>query len=281
MDDSYSFMGMPPDLSTHGGPLDNLNFWVHVIMAILFIGWGAFFVYTLFRFRAGKNPTADHAGVKSHASSYVEVLVAVIEVVLLFGLAIPLWAERVDISFLTEGPDEAARERVVEVRIVAQQFAWNIHYPGPDGKFGKTDVRFVDEESNPVGLDEKDEAGKDDIVTNNDFAVPVDRPILVRLTTKDVIHGFSLPTMRVKHDAIPGMEIPLWFQAKGTTADYKQAMFDKAKAAGDTELESPDQVRDMEIACAQLCGNSHYRMKGTFKILDEEGFKKFLADYTY
>ena len=90
MSPCVSFPFMPPDLSVHGAAIDMLIVWVHILMAVLFVGWGTFFVWTLVRFRHKRNPKADYGGVKSHASTYLEVAVAVIEGVLLVGLAIPL-----------------------------------------------------------------------------------------------------------------------------------------------------------------------------------------------
>jgi cytochrome c oxidase subunit 2 len=284
--------GLPPDLSTHGYELDQLTWWVHILMAVLFVGWGAFFLYTLVRFRRGRNPKASYEGVKSHLSSYVEVGIAVIEAVLLFALAIPLWGDRVNVDFLF-GNSEAneVTEDVYEVRVVAQQFAWNVHYPGPDGKLGKTKVKRINE-TNPVGLvKKKDDASvEDDIVTINVLAIPVNRPVLVHLSSLDVIHSFSLPVMRVKHDAVPGMHVPLWFEALKTSKQAQQEIYEEKLAAGDlaavahqtaydakvsageANLENPayEFVGDFEVACAQLCGAQHFKMKGTFLVLSDE-----------
>ena len=117
------WLGLPPLASAHGGQIDNMIGWIHVFMLILFVGWGGFFLYCLFRFRQSRNPVADYAGVKSHRSTYLEVGVAVVEAVLLFGFAIPLWAARVD----RMPPDSEA----LVVQVTAEQFAWNVHYPGP------------------------------------------------------------------------------------------------------------------------------------------------------
>ena len=171
-------------------------------MLILFVGWGIYFVYVLIRFRAGANPKASYEGAHSHFSSYVEVSVAVIEVVLLVGFAIPAWT-----AWVTP-PDTPAGE-TFEVRVVAQQFAWNVHYPGPDGVFGRTDINLVDDiVQNPVGLDRSDPAARDDIIAINQLNFPVDTDVIVYLSSRDVLHGFSLPQMRVKQDAVPGMMIP-------------------------------------------------------------------------
>ncbi len=90
------WLGLPPLASTHGGQIDGMIGWVHVFMFILFVGWGGFFAYCLVRFRRSRHPVANYTGVKSHTSSYLEVGVAVVEAILLFGFAIPLWAARVD-----------------------------------------------------------------------------------------------------------------------------------------------------------------------------------------
>ncbi len=127
---------------------------------------------------------------------------ALIEIGLLIFYAIPAWATRVK-AF-------PAESEAVVVRVVAEQFAWNVHYPGPDGKFGRTDIKLVSAD-NPLGLDRSDPNAKDDITTINQLNLPVDRPVLVHLSSKDVIHSFGLYEMRVKQDAIPGMTIPVWF----------------------------------------------------------------------
>ena len=116
--------------------------------------------------------------------------------------AIPAWASRVE-SFPQEN-------QATVVRVVAQQFQWNVHYPGADGQFGRTDPKLASSE-NALGLDQKDPAAKDDIQTINQLVLPVDKPVIVHLSSQDVIHSFSLIQMRVKQDAIPGESIPVWF----------------------------------------------------------------------
>src|SRR6185436_10198558 len=147
------WLGLPPLATTHGGQIDNLIGWTHIFMLILFVGWGAFFAYVLVRFRRSKQPVASYPGVKSHASSYLEGAVLVVEMVLLFAFSIPLWAARVD-----HVPDE--KEALV-VQVTAEQFAWNVHYAGPDRVFGRTDIKLIDLQSNPLGLDRSDPAAKD------------------------------------------------------------------------------------------------------------------------
>ncbi len=254
------YFGLPlVNASTQGPAIDNIILIVHWLMAVLFVGWGVFFIYTLIRFRASKNPKADYHGVKSHFSSYLEVVIAVIEVGLLFGFAFPIWASR--INDVPKGPD------TVQIRVVAQQFAWNIHYPGPDGVFGKSSVDLVDEAENPIGLDRSDEFAKDDIFTVNQLHIPVNTPINISLSSKDVLHSFGLPEFRVKQDAVPGMAIPVWFEATMTTEEFLE-----------TTKGSAREGKGFEIACAQLCGLGHYRMKGFLTVHENEGYAAWLDE---
>src|SRR6266540_64910 len=176
------WLGLPLLASAHGAQIDRLIGWMHVFMLILFVGWGGFFLYALVRFRRSRNPVADYTGVKSHASNYSEVAVAVVEAILLFAFSVPIWAARVD-----RMPPE---NEALLVEVTGEQFAWNIHYAGPDGKFGRTDIKLIDLQSNPLGLDRSDPDAKDDVTTLNQLYLPANRPIIVRLRSKDVIHSF-------------------------------------------------------------------------------------------
>jgi cytochrome c oxidase subunit 2 len=237
-------LGLPLDASKNGYQIDHLIVMVHWLMLVLFVGWGIFYVYTLIKFRKSNHPKADYAGVKTHMSSYIEYAIIAVEALLLIGFSIPIWARVV-----TKFPDD---KDATVVRVVAEQFAWNIHYSGADGKFGKVNVKFIDAASNPLGLDPSDPNGKDDISTVNQLHLPVDKPVVVYLNSKDVIHSFGLPNFRVKQDAIPGETIPLWFE--------------------------PAKTGKFEIVCSQLCGIGHYRMRGEVTIDSKDEFSKWMAD---
>jgi cytochrome c oxidase subunit 2 len=238
-----NLLGLPIEASTHAGDIDDMIVIIHWLMLVLFVGWGAFFVYALFRFRKGANPKANYAGAKGKISKGLEVAVVVAEMILLVFYAIPAWAKRVK-----QFPPES---QAVVVRVIGEQFAWNVHYAGPDGKFGRTDIKLVSA-ANPIGLDRSDPDAKDDITTINQLNLPVNRPVLVHLSSKDVIHSFGLYEMRVKQDAIPGLDIPVWF--------------------------IPDRVGDYEITCSQLCGLGHYRMRGFLNIKSEADYSKWYAE---
>jgi cytochrome c oxidase subunit 2 len=125
-----------------------------------------------------------------------------------------------------------------------------VHYPGADGTFGRTSIQLVSPD-NPIGLDRRDPAARDDITTINRMNLPIGKPVLVYLSTKDVIHSFGLPEMRVKLDATPGIVQPVWF--------------------------TPIATGEWDIACSQLCGLGHYRMRGVYAIQPQSDFDAWLA----
>jgi cytochrome c oxidase subunit 2 len=243
-------LGLPELASVHGDDVDKLIVYVHYLMIVLFVGWTAYFFYALWRFRKGRNPKANYAGVTSHASNYVEIAVAAIEVVLLVGFAVPLWARVVD-KFPPENQSQI-------VRITAQQFAWSARFPGPDGKFGEQDLKLVSA-SNPLGLHQLDDrlkaadtAGKDDVnlPSGAEIVIPVNTNIIVSVTSLDVIHSFKVLALRVTQDAIPGMRIPTHFKVTKTNT--------------------------YQINCAQLCGVGHSTMKGILKVVPPAEFETWL-----
>jgi cytochrome c oxidase subunit 2 len=176
-------------------------------------------------------------------STWIEGGVLAAEIVLLAYFSVPVWSARVD-AFPSE-------QQSTVVRVVAEQFAWNVHYPGADGRFGRTDAALLGP-SNPLGLDRSDPAAKDDITTINQLNLPVDKPVIVHLSSKDMVHSFALPQMRVKQDAIPGIAQPVWF--------------------------TPTRIGKWEIACSQLCGLGHYRMRGFYTVQTRADYDAWLAE---
>jgi cytochrome c oxidase subunit 2 len=301
----------PIDGSAHGPQIDAMVAVVHWLMLLLFIGWGIYFIYVLVRFRKSKHPTADPVGTRSHFSRYVEIGVAIFEAILLLGFSIPIWSNIVN-AF-------PAEKDAVIIRVVAEQFAWNIHYPGADGKFGRTNIYLVSAD-NPLGLDRNDPDAKDDITTINQMNLPVGMPVIMYLTSKDVIHCLNLPLYRVKHDVIPGQRIPLWFTPVKTTREIQEelkqqisiadgklspalammvAMMDYNGKDGNPIMKKGDSFSEelipqllqagitsvsaapetpTEIACAQLCGLGHYRMRGFMTVQTGDEFNAWLAE---
>jgi len=308
----------PPQLSVHGGDIDYLIDIVHYFMLLLFVAWGSFFVYALFKFRQREGHKASYHLVKGKISKLAEALVIAFEFLVLVAFSMPVWA-----TYKNDPPTSADR---VEVRCVGQQFEWLFHYPGPDGKFGPRNASLITT-SNPLGLDEAAPDSADDIQLINEFHIPTGRDIYVRITSKDVIHSFSIPTMRVKQDAIPGMEIPVWFKVKeGATShamkfemtrdygidelnwyklrhhvavdDYRdksgQVIFAKGNDLGSTYVDGQkriDQLRaagvasvklepraPLEVVCAQLCGNSHFKMKAQMIVHTSSEYEEWVKE---
>ena len=235
-------LGLPPQASAHAAQIDSMIVIIHWLMLALFVGWGAFFVYTLIRFRASANPKADYQGVTSHTSSYLDVIVAGVEAVILIAFAIPAWAARVN--------DVPPEDGATVVHVIAKQFEWHTVYPGPDGRFGRRDASLITS-TNAIGLDRSDPNGADDIHTINQMNLPVNTPVIAYLTTMDVIHSFGITSMRVKQDAIPGMEIPVWWE--------------------------PTVEGAFEVNCSQLCGLGHYRMRGFMSVQTPADYEAWLA----
>ena len=282
---SDRFLDFPKDASLYGYKTDVLNGWVHILMLILFVCWGIFLVYVLVKFSSSNNPRASYHGMKGKFSKYAEGSVILFEVFLLFALAIPGYTD------LKYEDIDSKEDTEVEIRVVAQQFQWNIHYPGEDGVFGQTYADSVDDGSqNFIGLS-KQGHGADDIVTMNQLHIPKNRKVKIRLSSRDVIHSFALPEMRVKQDAVPGMEIPIYFTATMSSDEYLDYLkknnpvryHNKLDKNDETYNKLPESVKDSyyrgyQISCAQLCGNSHYFMKGYMTVHEQEDFDTWLEN---
>jgi cytochrome c oxidase subunit 2 len=201
-------------------------------MAIQAVAWGAFFLYCIIRFRQRAHPLPSTRGLRPTLPILAIALVVLGDAWLLATAALPAWLER--------SPPPAATAHPLEIRVVAEQFAWHIHYPGPDARFGTTRDALISA-SNPLGIDRRSDAGGDDIGLSNILTVPLGRPIVVQLASRDVVHSFTLNEMRVRQDATPGLLVRTWF--------------------------TPTMTGKWEIACSQLCGLGHYRMRGAFSVV--------------
>lgn len=237
-------LSLPVLASEHGRDVDVFIIYIHALMVALFVIWMTYFVYVLWRFRARRNPKANYKGVQTHASTYLEVGVAVVETVLLLGFAVPLWAKMVD-----QPPDEADAN---VVRVMAQQFQWNFMYPGPDKRFGRQNIELVSPD-NLFGRDLNDPAGKDDFETVNDLRVPLGEPTIFQVSSLDVVHSFKIIALRVCQDAIPGISVPTWCV--------------------------PLEEGRYQINCAQLCGAGHSVMtQGFLTVQSPEDFRVWIAE---
>ena len=233
---------LPPNVSVHGDDIDTMIILIHWFMLVLFVGWSLFIVYCLVKFRQRPGHAAVYEPIEARFNRWLEIGVAVAEALVLIIFAMPVWAKIKNDFPLEKDP--------MVVRVVAEQFKWLFHYPGRDGKFGKTGVEYYADD-NPAGLDFDDEDGFDDITVRG-FHFPVGKPVIARLTAKDVIHSFKMPVMRITQDVVPGMEIPIWFEAK---------------SGG-----------NFQVGCAQLCGLGHYEMKADLIIQSPKDFQAWLDE---
>jgi cytochrome c oxidase subunit 2 len=183
-------------------------------------------------------------GSDSHGNNRLEALWTTATAVLFVGLVLVstrIWA---GVHF-TQAPPDSLR-----IEVLGKQFAWSFRYPGIDGRFGKLDLKQInDAAGNPFGIDEKDPAGRDDI-TSSAIRVPVGKPILLTLRSRDVIHNFFVRELRLKQDLVPGMEIPYHFQA--------------------------DKVGSYEVPCSELCGLGHHQMRTTLEVMSQADFDNWL-----
>jgi cytochrome c oxidase subunit II len=226
----------PDAISEHAPALDRQFLITIIVVGVAFTAAQIGLGWMVWKYR-DTGSTADRA-VYSHGSNRLEVLWTVITAVIFITLGLmgqSVWAQ----LRLHDAPPGS-----YTVEVVAQQFQWNFHYAGKDGKFGRTDPKFIDDGSlNFVGLDNTDATGADDSVIST-LAIPVNRPVELRLRSKDVIHNFWVPQLRFKQDLVPGMEIKVHFTA--------------------------NKVGKYELACAELCGQLHFKMRSFMLVLPEE-----------
>ena len=232
----------PPSIADHGAALDRQFMITIVVVGIAFAAAQIGLGYMLWKYR---DTNTGARATYTHGSNRLEVLWTVITAVIFVGLAVmgqTVWAS----LRLNDAPPGS-----FQVEAVAQQFAWNLHYPGKDGLFGRTDPTLIDDSSgNFIGLDETDPNAKDDSQVTS-LAIPVNRPTELILRSKDVIHSFWVPPLRFKQDLVPGMAIRVHFTA--------------------------NKIGKYELACAELCGQLHFKMKSYMLVLPEDELRAMNA----
>jgi cytochrome c oxidase subunit 2 len=236
--DINRWIGLTHNDSAHGGQVDHLMGFVHWFMLALFIGWSVYLVYVFTRFRQKNQPRADYYGVKGHASSHIEIGVIIVEVILLIGFAFPLWSQ--------QSQDYPTRPDTIKIRALGEKFLWNFQYAGNDKMISAWHLKHVQSPNNITGKDLNDINGDDDFVSLGKLILPINRPVIIDVASKDVIHNLALPNMRAAQDAIPGVKAHMWFM--------------------------PTKTGEWEIVCGQLCGPGHGQMKALIKVIEQEEF---------
>ena len=232
----------PASISEHGPAYDQQFMMTIIVVGVAFTAAQVALGYALWRFRDTGGGTR---AVYTHGSNRLEIIWTAVTAVVFTSLA--LLGQRVWWSLhMQPAPAGSA-----EVRVLAQQFQWNFHYAGADGKFGHTDPHKISDESlNYIGLDESDPAAKDDVVVQT-LVTEVNHPVELTLMARDVTHSFWVPQLRYKQDAVPGLEIPIHF--------------------------TPKVVGRYEIACAELCGQQHYKMRSYMLVLPADEYGPLMA----
>lgn len=225
----------PTAITDHAAALDRQFLITIIVVGIAFTAAQVGLGYMVWKYRED----ADRSrATYTHGSSKLEVIWTVITAIIFIGLAVmgqSVWAS----LRLNDAPPGS-----YQIEVVAQQFQWNFHYPGTDRVFGRTDPNLIDDSSlNFIGLDEADPNAKDDAV-HSVLAIPSGRPVELLLRSKDVIHNIWVPQLRFKQDLVPGMVIRVHFTAN-TPGKY-------------------------ELACAELCGQLHFKMKSYLLVLPDD-----------
>lgn len=232
----------PKAITEHGPAYDQQFLLTIIVVGISFAAAQIALGYAVWRFRdRGDGSRA----VYSHGNNRMEILWTAVTAVIFISVAVlgqRVWA---GLHF------QPAPAGAAQVHVLAQQFQWNFHYPGPDGRFGRTDpAKISDESLNFIGLDSTDPAAADDSVVAT-LITQVNRPVAMKLRARDVTHSFWVPQLRFKQDAVPGLDIDVHF--------------------------TPVVIGQYEIACAELCGQQHYKMKSFMLVLPEDEYRQLTA----
>lgn len=217
--DEYGWW-LPENVSSYGASIDRLFYLILWLVAFFFILTEGILIWAVFVYSRKSTTKATF----SHGNHKLEMLWTAIPGVLLLVIAFAQMGTWAEIKFPSQFPDV---EPLAEV--TASQFDWRFRYPGADGILGTAD----------------------DIESAFEFVVPVDEPVRFNLRSRDVIHSFFVPQFRLKQDAMPGMSIPMWFQA--------------------------EKVGVYDLICAELCGWGHYKMAGRVRVLSRPDYDAWMA----
>ena len=237
----------PEPITDHARLVDDQFVLTCIVTGVIFILAHLALGYVVWKFRGQRSGPASYV----HGSDRWELLWTAAATVLFVGLTFmgyTMWAEARFAEAWSAAPSE---DRLV-VEVTGQQFVWNMRYAGRDGKFGPLDVNQIDDTlGNPLGVDRSHADGKDDVMVPR-MAVPVNKEIEVVLRSKDVLHNFFIPELRIKLDTVPGLVGRLRFK--------------------------PDKVGTYEIVCSELCGLGHYKMRSYLDVMEPAKYDAWLEE---
>ena len=226
----------PEAISEHGPRVDSQFLITIIVCGIAFAAAQIGLGWVVWKYRSSAD---KQRATYSHGNNRLEVVWTIVTAVVFISLAI--MGQRVWASLHLH----AAPPGSYQIEVTAQQFAWNVRYPGKDNVFGRIDPQYIDDTTNPVGIVDTDPNGKDDTVVPT-LVVPVNRPVELVLKSKDVTHSFWVPQLRFKQDLVPGMAIHVHFTVT--------------------------KIGKYELACAELCGMNHFKMKSYMLVLPQNDF---------
>lgn len=292
--EAFSF---PELVSQDGGKIDGLVIAVHLLMLLLFIGWIIYYFAALWKFRASRNPKADYKGVKNKTvTNSVEGAVIVAELILVV-VATYYWNfyanEAVDYEHVTAIQKDGGKKDLHVVRVTAEQFAWNAHYPGPDGLLGRQDKALVGAD-NPFGIEKDSVTGADDIeVLKSDIVVPmiynyrVENPGETKLKVGELLTETEYAAALAKHgegafEAVKDgtvRSITIDLTSKDVIHSFKvlplRVCQDAIPGLNIPIHFKPTKTGRYLITCAQLCGDGHARMRGVIKVITEQEWNEW------
>ncbi len=259
--------------SSHGADLDSIFNVTLFFTGIVFILTHIALFWFSYKYREDKNRIATFF---PH-STKLEVIWTVIPTFVLIFLVVRgliIWNDVM--ADIEPGEDH------IEIEATGYQFAWDIRYPGPDGKLGTKNFRLIEPGINQLGQDWTDTKNIDDFLPDR-IVLPVGKKVRVRITSKDVLHNFYLPHFRVKMDAVPGLPTHFIFTPRTTTAEYRKRLKDYPEyqvPAYPTDPDGPQRWEEFnfELACAELCGSGHYSMRRIVEIVSEEEYAQWASE---
>ena len=265
-------MGYGPhkSASAHGGVLDNMFNVTLLFTGIVFVLTHVALFYFAWRYKKVKGSKGSHW---AHNNTLEIIWSAVPAVVMTYLVIKGL------LAWNTVMADVEKDEEHIEIEATGYQFAWHLRYPGPDGVLGTRNYTLTSPE-NPLGQDWTDSKNFDDFHPD-ELWLPVNKKVRVRIMARDVLHNFYLPHFRVKMDAIPGLPTYFVFTPTMTTEEYREELRsypEYNKPVDPDDPESPMLWEDFnyELACAELCGRSHYSMRRIVRIVSQEEYDAWL-----
>ena len=267
------YMGFGPwqPASAHGKVLDDMFKVTLFLTGIVFVITQILLFYFAFKYRARKGGKALFIPHNDKLEVFWTIIPAVVMTFLVVG-GLDAWNEVM--SDVKDGED------YIEIEATGFQFGWNLRYPGPDGQLGAKNFRLISG-SNPIGQDWKDEKNLDDFHPG-EIVLPKGKKVRVRITSQDVLHNFYLPHFRVKMDAVPGMPTYFIFTPTKTTEEFRQELSNYPEFNVPADPKDPAskmlwEVFDYELACAELCGRSHFSMRRLVRIVEPEEYDVWAA----